>query len=103
MGRIGESGSSITGNGAATATAGTVTTHLVSLPFVGATTGTAIIGAYGLGILPADLAVNDSVTSLDGNPLSPPNNVVFSVTGLDITAGDFTRQYQTEENSDNAG
>ena len=71
----------------ATATAGTVTSQLVSLPFVGASTGSAIIGAFGLGILPADLAVNDSVTSLDGNPLSPPNNVVFSVTGLDITGG----------------
>jgi hypothetical protein len=77
----------ITGNGGATGTAGTVTAQLVSLPFVGASTGSAIIGAYGLGILPADLAVNDSVTSLDGIPLSPPNNVVFSVTGLDITAG----------------
>ena len=74
--------------GTATATAGTVTAQLVSLPFVGASTGSAIIGAYGLGILPADLAVNDSVTSLDGNPLSPPNNVVFSVTGLDITAAE---------------
>lgn len=71
----------------ATATAGTVTAQLVSLPFVGASTGSAIIGSFGLGLLPADLAVNDSVTSLDGNPLSPPNNVVFSVTGLDITGG----------------
>jgi hypothetical protein len=78
----------ITGNGGATATAGTVTSKLISLPFVGASTGSAIIGAYGLGILPSDLAVNDSVTSLDGNPLSPPNNVVFSVTGLDITGGE---------------
>ena len=74
--------------GTATATAGTVTSQLISLPFVGASTGSAIIGAFGLGILPADLAVNDSVTSLDGNPLSPPNNVVFSVTGLDITAAE---------------
>lgn len=74
--------------GTATATAGTVTSQLVSLPFVGASTGSAIIGAFGLGILPGDLAVNDSVTSLDGNPLSPPNNVVFSVTGLDITGGE---------------
>jgi hypothetical protein len=77
----------ITGNGGATGTAGTVTAQLISLPFVGASTGSAIIGAYGVGILPADLAVNDSVTSLDGNPLSPPNNVTFSVTGLDITGG----------------
>jgi len=74
--------------GTATATAGTVTSQLVSLPFVGASTGSAIIGAFGLGILPGDLAVNDSVTSLDGNPLSPPNSVVFSVTGLDITGGE---------------
>jgi hypothetical protein len=76
--------------GAGTATGwtiGTVTAQLISLPFVGASTGSAIIGAYGLGILPADLAVNDSVTSLDGNPLSPPNNVSFNVTGLDITGG----------------
>lgn len=72
----------------ATATAGTVTSQLVSLPFVGASTGSAIIGSFGLGILPADLAVNDSVTSLDGNPLSPPNNVTFNVTGLDITGGE---------------
>jgi len=75
----------ITGSG--TATAGAVTAQLISLPFVGATTGSAIIGSFGMGILPADLAVNDSVTSFDGNPLSPPNNVVFSVTGLDITGG----------------
>lgn len=77
----------ITGNGGATGTAGTVTSRLVSLPFIGASTGSAIIGAFGLGIGADDLAVNDSVTSLDGNPLSPPNNVTFSVTGLDITGG----------------
>ena len=82
------SANTITGNGGATGTAGTVTSQLISLPFVGASTGSAIIGAFGLGILPGDLAVNDSVTSLDGNPLSPPNNVVFSVTGLDITGGE---------------
>lgn len=78
----------ITGVSTATALAGTVTSQLVSLPAVGASTGSAIIGAYGFGILPADLAVNDSVTSLDGNPLSPPNNVTFNVTGLDITVGE---------------
>lgn len=77
----------ITGNGSATATAGTVTPRLVSLPFVGASTGTAIIGAYGLGIGYDDLEVADSMTSLDGNPLNPPNNVTFNVTGLDVTAG----------------
>lgn len=78
----------ITGNGAATATAGTVTSQLISLPFVGASTGSAVIGAFGLGILASDLAVNDSVTALDGTPRNPPNNVTFNVTGLDITAAE---------------
>lgn len=78
----------ITGNGAATATAGTVVSKLVSLPFVGASTGAAIIGAYGLGIGADDLIVADSVTALDGTPRNPPNNVTFSVTGLDITGGE---------------
>jgi hypothetical protein len=79
----------ITGNGGATGTAGTVTSQLVSLPFIGASTGSAIIGAFGLGIGADDLAVNDSVTPLDdGIPISPPNNVTFSVTGLDITGGE---------------
>lgn len=73
------------GAGTGSSTIGTVTPQLVSLPMAGASTGSALIGAFGFGVLPADLAVNDSVTSLDGLPLSPPNNVTFSVTGLDIT------------------
>ena len=78
----------ITGVSTATALAGTVTSRLVSLPFIGASTGSAIIGAFGLGVGADDLGQNDSMTSLDGNPLSPPNNVTFNVTGLDITAGE---------------
>jgi hypothetical protein len=77
----------ITGAGAADGTAGTVLPRLISLPFVGASTGSAIIGAYGLGIGADDLVQADSITSLDGNPLSPPNVATFSVTGLDITGG----------------
>jgi hypothetical protein len=78
----------ITGNGSATGTATATTPRLVSLPFIGASTGTAIIGAFGLGIGYDDLEVADSVTSLDGIPLNPPNNVTFNVTGLDITGGE---------------
>ena len=78
----------ITGNGSATGTANTTTPQLVSLPFIGASTGTAIIGAFGLGIGADDLQVADSVTALDGTPRNPPNNVTFSVTGLDITGGE---------------
>jgi len=80
------SANTITGNGGATATAGTVTSQLVSLPFVGASTGTAIIGAFGLGIGADDLAVADLVTALDGTPRNAPNNVTFTVQG--IIAGD---------------
>ena len=76
------------GAGSGSSTVGTVTAQLVSLPMAGASTGSALIGAFGFGVLPADLAVNDSVTSLDGNPLSPPNNVTFNVTGLDITVAE---------------
>ncbi len=78
----------VTGAGGGSATAGTVTSRLISLPFVGASTGAAIIGAFGLGIGADDLAVADSVTALDGTPRNPPNNVIFSVTGLDITGGE---------------
>ncbi|MHA1814125.1 MAG: hypothetical protein ACTSYX_11920 [Candidatus Thorarchaeota archaeon] len=78
----------ITGNGSATGTAGAVVSKLLSLPFVGASTGSALIGAYGLGIGADDLVVADSVTALDGTPRNPPNNVTFSVTGLDITGGE---------------
>ncbi len=78
----------ITANGGATATAGTVTAKLISLPFVGASTGSALVGAFGLGVGADDLAVADSVTALDGTPRNPPNNVTFNVTGLDITGGE---------------
>ena len=78
----------ITGNGGATGTAGTVTSQLVSLPFIGASTGSAIIGAYGLGVIAAELGVSDSLTALDGTLRNPPNNVIFSVTGLDVTGGE---------------
>lgn len=78
----------ITGNGGATGTAGTVTSRLLSLPFVGASTGTALIGAYGLGVGADDLAVADLVTALDNVGRNPPNNVTFTVTGLDITGGE---------------
>lgn len=77
----------ITGNGGATGTTGTVTPKLVSLPFAGASTGTAIIGAYGLGVGEDDLIVADLITALDGVPRNPPNNVTFNVTGLAI--GDY--------------
>jgi hypothetical protein len=45
-------------------------------------TGSAIIGAFGFGIEPADLSASDQVTSLANVVVTPPNNVTFSVDGL---------------------
>jgi len=61
----------------------TVTERTISTPFVGASTGSALNGAYGVGVEYADLAVNDKMFDLINNAqLSPPNNVTFYVYGL---------------------
>lgn len=75
----------ITGVSTATADVNiTVATQVLSSPFVGASTGTAIIGAFGLGIEAADLAVADTLTDLTGTTRNPPNNVTFTVAGVVI-------------------
>jgi len=66
----------------ATATSSTVTERPIAKPFIGQSTGTALIGAYGVGVEAADLANTDSMTALDNNPYTPPNNVTFTVFGL---------------------
>ena len=60
----------------------TVTERTVSIPFVGLSTGSAIIGAYGLGIGADDLTATDSVIDLTNTTITPPNNVTFTVAGL---------------------
>lgn len=60
----------------------TVTERSVSVPFIGASTGSAIIGAYGLGVDPTDLTASDTLFDLTNSQQVPPNNVVFSVGGL---------------------
>jgi hypothetical protein len=72
----------ITGNGGATATAGTVTERSISKPFCGASTGSAIIGAYGMGIQISDLTSSDKVTNLANVVITPPNYVTNTVGGL---------------------
>lgn len=54
----------------------------LSQPFVGQSTGSAIIGAYGLGIEADDLAATDTVFDLDNVQITPPNNVTFTVFGV---------------------
>lgn len=71
------------GTSSATATVNvTVTERPISSPFVGASTGSAIIGAYGFGIESTDLTASDKVFDLDNTQRVPPNNVTFTVAGL---------------------
>jgi len=77
-------GDVITGD-TSTATATMDTTIIersISVPFVGQSTGSAIIGAYGLGIETDDLTNSDTLFDLTNTSVTPPNNVSFSVAGL---------------------
>lgn len=62
--------------------ASAVTARTISTPFIGASTGSAIIGAYGVGIEKTDLTASDKVTDLSGNLRIPPNLVTNTVAGL---------------------
>jgi hypothetical protein len=64
----------------------TVTERVLSFPFVGVSTGTSLIGAYGLGVEALDLSATDKVFDLTNTQRQAPNNVTFTVTNL--VAGD---------------
>lgn len=66
---------------ATTATTGTQVSKTVPKIFLGSYTGS-LIGAYGVGVLAADLSATDTITPLVGATQTPPNNVTFTVTGL---------------------
>lgn len=78
------SANTITGNGGATGTAGTVTERPVSTPFNGVSTGSAIIGSYGMGVSTADLTKDDKLFDLTNTQRLPPNLVTFSVFGTSV-------------------
>jgi hypothetical protein len=61
--------------------AGAPTSRTVPKTFLGSYTGS-LIGAYGIGVLPADLTASDSLEDLSGTTQNPPNNVTFTVSGL---------------------
>lgn len=65
----------------ATATA-TLNTRTIIPEYLGTSTGSNIIGAYGIGFVPADVGSSDRFTSLDNTSRIPPNNVIFTVSGL---------------------
>ena len=58
-------------------------TSLISKPFVGQSTGTALIGSYGFGMETADLSTTDKVFDLTNTQVTPPNNVTFTQGGLE--------------------
>ncbi len=64
-----------------------VVDRTVSFPFVGASTGSSLIGAYGFGMVATDLTANDKLFDLTNTQNVPPNYVTFSVGGL-ITGED---------------
>jgi len=67
---------------AASATAGVVTERTLTFPFCGQSTGSALIGGYGVGVETDDLTSADKLTALDGIVYTPPNVQNFYVTGL---------------------
>jgi hypothetical protein len=56
-------------------------TRTIPKVFLGSYTGS-VIGAFGIGCLPANLLYTDSVQDLLGVTQIPPNNVTFTVSGL---------------------
>ena len=69
------------GTGGTITTSGAAVSKTIPKIYLGSYTGT-LIGAYGVGLLPADLTANDSIEPLVGATQTPPNNVTFTVTGL---------------------
>jgi hypothetical protein len=62
--------------------AGSVTARTVSPAFIGVSTGSALIGAFGIGVKPSELTASDLLFDLTNTPRTPPNNVTFTVGGL---------------------
>jgi len=60
----------------------TITARTVSPEFLGTSTGSALIGAYGIGADPTDTTASDQFFDLDNVLRVPPNNVTFTVSGL---------------------
>lgn len=63
---------------------GSVTSRSLSPAFLGTSTGSAIIGGFGIGIEKADLSKDDKLFDLTNTQQTPSNSVTFSVTGLTV-------------------
>lgn len=61
---------------------GTPTARSLSPVFLGTSTGSALIGAFGIGVEAADLTKDDKLFDLTNTQQTPPNTVTFTVSGL---------------------
>ena len=61
---------------------GSVTARNLGACFIGASTGTNIIGAFGIGFESTDINSSDKLTDLLNVLQTPPNNVTFTVSGI---------------------
>lgn len=93
---------------------GTITSRTISPEFIGQSTGSNLIGAYGIGFDTNDVGSSDLFFDLTNTQRQPPNNVTFTVTGLVAledrilvgprTAGDFAKgQWQLDGELTSAG
>ena len=67
---------------------GVITSRAIAAPFIGASTGAALLGAFGIGLDPTDASASDLFIDLNGIAVTPPNNVTFTVGGL-VTGEDY--------------
>lgn len=68
-------------------TTAAVLERTISTPFVGVSTGSALIGSYGLGLVAGDTAAADTYFDLQNSAVTPPNNVTFVASGF--ISGDY--------------
>ncbi len=95
-----EDAMTITGAGSATGVTDATPVGITTNPnLLGVFTGAAWIGAYGMGFVEGELTSADSVTDLDGNLLSPPNNVPIAVNVTCGDTGDAPHVFLAEKNS----
>lgn len=76
------------GTSTVTATCGTPVARSLSSMFLGTSTGSALIGAYGIGVEPTDLSKDDKLFDLSNTQRIPPNNVTFTVYSV-VSAEDY--------------
>lgn len=91
-GAPGDGGVVTGGNSGATVTINvTVTSResLITNPFSGTSTGSALIGSYGFALQTTDLSQNDRVFDLTNTQITPPNTVTFNVDGPATASEDY--------------